>query len=109
SATWQALYEGINRANLLLVNIDKSEAISQEIRSRVRGEALFLRAYFYFLLVQNWGGVPLILEPTMSTDNLDIPRTSAKEVYERIIADMEESEKLVLPINTVGFGGKINK
>lgn len=108
-AHWSGLYNGIQRANLLLANIDKNPSIDQAIRDRIRGEALFLRSYYYFLLVQHFGAVPLIIEPTMSTDNVTIPRTPAKDVYERIIEDMERAEKLVPPITSVGFGGRISK
>src|SRR5690606_35455252 len=55
---WKTLYSGIHRANLLLANLDRSEAIPVETKDQVKGEALFLRSYFYFLLVSNFGGVP---------------------------------------------------
>src|SRR5262245_61830478 len=50
--TWQTLYNGISRANLLLENIDKV-AMDDTKKATLRGEALFLRAYYYFLLVQH--------------------------------------------------------
>jgi len=106
---WQTLYMGIYRANALLANVDKNEAIDVAVRNRVRGEALFLRAYYYFLLVQNFGGVPLILEPTMSASGNEVPRTPAVQVYNQIIADMETAEELVLPIQELGYGGQVNK
>src|SRR5690606_4490834 len=62
-AFWRTCYEGIYRANLLLANINKPEKISDENRAAIEGEALFLRGYYYFLLVSNFGGVPLMLEP----------------------------------------------
>lgn len=46
---WRRLYNSIKRANLLLANIDGAEA-SVEFKDRIRGEALFLRAYAYFML-----------------------------------------------------------
>ena len=50
-----ALYAGIQRANLVIKNIDKIPAagISEEDRSMIKGEALFLRGFQYFLLVHN--------------------------------------------------------
>src|SRR5690606_12623011 len=59
-AAWRALYEGVNRANLLLANINKPE-MDETKRGIIRGEALFLRAYCYFQLVSLWGDVPLVL------------------------------------------------
>lgn len=103
---WKTLYSGIHRANLLLANLDRSEAIPVETKDHVRGEALFLRSYFYFLLVSNFGGVPYLTE---TTQDVNIPRTPAREVYENIIADMELAETLVLPIRRIGHGGRVSK
>ncbi|RPD42154.1 RagB/SusD family nutrient uptake outer membrane protein [Chitinophaga barathri] len=106
---WSNLYIGIGRANYLLANLDNNPAIDAAVRSRVKGEALFLRAYYYFMLVQGYGGVPLILTPPKSVSDVDAPRATAKQVYERIIADMTEAEGLVAPIQELGFGGRVNK
>ncbi|MFA4867716.1 MAG: RagB/SusD family nutrient uptake outer membrane protein [Pedobacter sp.] len=109
SAFWQTCYEGIYRANLLLVNINKAEKISDANRAAIEGEALFLRAYFYFLLASNFGGVPLITEPILPTDYIAIPRAPLAEVYAQIIADMESAETKVKGIRTLGFGGRVSK
>lgn len=106
---WNALYDGINRANVLIKNVNKNPQIADSIRKQVYGEALFLRAYYYFILVQNFGGVPLRLEPTVDMSKLDMPRSSAKEVYEKIITDMTEAEGLVLPVRKIGYAGRVSK
>src|SRR5690606_14633927 len=46
---WRNLFQGINRANLLLANVNKNKNIPIEVRNSVRGEALFLRGYYYFV------------------------------------------------------------
>jgi hypothetical protein len=109
AAYWANLYIGINRANVLLANLDKNPSIPQEKRDLIRGETLFLRGYFYFMLVQYYGGVPIRLEPTMSVEDVDIPKSTVKEVYDQIIADMTQAEPLVPGIQTLGFGGAISK
>lgn len=106
---WNILYIGINRANLLLENIDNNLSIAQEIRDRVRGEASFLRAYFYFLLVQTYGEVPIVLSSTKSTSNTDIAKSPIKEVYEFILKDMEYAEAYVKDISDIGFGSRVTK
>ncbi|RPE08824.1 RagB/SusD family nutrient uptake outer membrane protein [Chitinophaga lutea] len=106
---WSNLYIGIGRANYLLANLNNNPSIDSAVRARVKGEALFLRAYYYFMLVQSYGGVPLILQPPKSVNDVDAPRATAREVYERIIADMKEAEGLVAPITHFGFGGRVNK
>ena len=52
---WETAYQGIDRANLLLENVHKPQ-MDEARRGMIKGEALFLRAYFYFLLVDNFGG-----------------------------------------------------
>ena len=66
-ATWRTLYNGIGRANLLLENIDRP-VMDEDKRNVMKGEALFLRGFYYFLLAQMWGDVPLILETTKSPE-----------------------------------------
>ncbi len=106
--TWAELYIGINRANLVLDNLNKPSMDSTS-RATIKGQALFLRAYYYFLLVSNWGDVPLRLNSTSSPDSVSFPRTDSKIVYDQIIADMTAADSLVQPITFYGFGGRISK
>jgi SusD family. len=108
SATWGYLYTGIERANLLLENLNKPD-MDEQARSVIRGEALFLRAYYYYLLVTHWHDVPLILEATKSVTDIHKARTPAVEVYNQIIKDMEEAESLVRPASEMTNAGKVNK
>lgn len=105
---WQNLYIGIQNANLLLENINKP-VMDETKRKQVKGETLFLRAYYYFILAINFGDVPLILESTKSANYPKITRTPVKQVYEKIIADMTEADSLVLTASEVGFGGRVNR
>ncbi len=105
---WRTLYLGINRANDLLSRIDAS-AIPDADKTRIRGEALFLRAYYYFLLVQHWGDVPLILTPTKKSYDTGVERTPKEKVYARILKDMEEAEAAVKDISQIGHGGRVSK
>ena len=109
TAFWRELYNGINRANNLLENVDNNQSIDAAKRRTVRGEALFLRAYYYFLLVQNYGGVPLKLESSKSPTEVHSEKASVKAVYDQVIKDMTEAEGLVQDISTSGFGGRISK
>lgn len=109
SGFWQNLYNGINRANNVLANVDNNTGLSQEFRDHVKGEVLFLRGYYYFLLAQFFGGVPLKLTPTVSVEDVDTPSVNVRTVYEQIIKDMTEAEGLVMDITDIGFGGQISK
>jgi len=107
---WQSCYFGIARANLLLANINKP-TMDATARGVIQGQALFLRAYYYFLLVSNFGDVPLVLQPTTSLTNVNIARTPAKQVYAQILTDMTTAEGLLQTqqASTIGYGGKISQ
>lgn len=107
---WQALYAGINRANTLLENINKPTMDETE-RGKIKGQTLFLRGYFYFMLVSNFGEVPLILETpkTASAADIQVPRTTVKLVYEQVLKDMEEAATLVDDASAIKFGGRVSK
>ncbi|WP_353132248.1 RagB/SusD family nutrient uptake outer membrane protein [Pseudopedobacter sp.] len=108
SKNWKFWYDGINRANLLLENLHRAEMDSVE-RRVVRGEALFLRGYYHFMLVKHWGDIPLMTKSVSDPSNVYAERTPAKEVYEQIEKDMIEAEGLVKTAMQVGHGGRINK
>jgi len=85
---WKVLYEGINRANMLLENADNNPDIDVNARTRIKAEALFLRSFYYFHLIQCWGDVPLRLESTKQVEGLSAPRTDKQVIYDRIIKDI---------------------
>jgi len=107
-AFYKTFYDGINRANVLLANIGKPKMDATK-RGIIEGEALFLRAYYYFMLVQYFGDIPLRLTPPASAKEGAVERTPAKQVYEQIIADMTKAEGLVRTATEVGKPGHINK
>jgi hypothetical protein len=104
-ATWRQLYDAINRANLLLANIDKP-AIDIAKKNNIKGQALFLRAHAYFLLVSLWGDVPLIIEPVTSAVEVNRARTASATVYAKILEDMTAAEAMV---NAFAHPGTISK
>lgn len=101
---WRALYGGIANANVLIDNIDKATKATQEQRDAILGEALFLRAYYYFMLASYFGDVPLILHTTTNPAETDMPRSALSKVYAQILADMQEAEKKVYTKTQRGNG-----
>ena len=96
---WEGTYEGIARANVLLQNIDGVE-ISDEEKARYKGEAKFMRALYYFHLLDMYGGVPLYDETTVVSNdfmNMKNPRTTEEETRQFILNDLEEAIN-VLPV-----------
>ncbi|MFZ4726318.1 MAG: RagB/SusD family nutrient uptake outer membrane protein, partial [Paludibacter sp.] len=63
---WRYLYEGIDRANVFLDNINSVPNMTDANRNSMIAQAKFIRALFYFHLVQNWGAVPLKLTETLT-------------------------------------------
>lgn len=107
---WKQLYVGIERANVLLDVVDQPTDLTEEERKNIRGQAQFLRAYYFYLLVSNFGDVPLKIVPSSQLGtNFNIPRTSAKEVYNFIIKEMTEAETLVYPITKNGQSVLVSK
>ena len=84
-----ALYAGIQRANIVLRYIDQVPAsgITESDRAMIKGEALTLRAYQYFLLVNNYGDVPLRLIPS-NEDDPNKTASPAAEIWRQIEEDL---------------------
>lgn len=107
---WRAFYNGINMLNGLLHHIDEP-SMNENVRENIKGQALFLRGYFYFMLVNKFGGVPLMLTPVRegTPEEIQIPRASVKEVYGRILLDMTAAVDLVKEVSEVQGGGELSK
>ncbi len=106
---WRLLYDGINRANILLENVDKNTAIAQNTRDRIRAEALFLRSFYYFNLVQAWGDVPLRLSAITSPENLDLERTPKQLVYNQIIKDIKATIPYLYKSTDLAHTGRVTQ
>ena len=97
---WGTLYEGITRCNLVLayvppINMDTS------LRSRILGEAKFLRAWYYFTLVNIFGAVPVVLTP-LKPNQLQIAQSSDTVIYESVIEPDLISALQILPTGYTG-------
>ncbi len=81
---WSALYEGIKRANVVIEKVPSID-MNTDLRNRCVAEASFLRGLYYFDLVRAFGGVPKV---TVTTPPTKVPRSTAAEIYDLIIADL---------------------
>jgi hypothetical protein len=96
TSVWQSAYDAINRANSVLDHVPTID-MDTALRSRIIGEAKFLRATHYFNLVRMYGGVPLKLHETVGLDSLAIPRNTAQEVYAQIEQDLKDAVAVLPP------------
>ena len=87
---WSTLYQGIHAANLVVGKSPLVKGMDERSKALYVAEGKFLRAYYYFNLVQIFGGVPLMLQETMNDYN--IPRNSKQEIYSQIEKDLLEAE-----------------
>ena len=103
---WDNYYGLVEPANILIQNIPQYYNQSSPTYNTRLGEAHFLRAYAYFELVKQFGGVPLKLVPSTSAETY-FTRNSAEEIYTQVISDFGEAYRL-LP-NKGESIGRINK
>lgn len=92
---WTPMYKGIFKANEAITHIPDID-MNKQLRKRLVGENRFLRAYFYFLAVRLWGGVPLIKKP-LTPGHFFKKRASIDSVYTFIINDLKYAAS-VLPV-----------
>jgi hypothetical protein len=80
---WSIYYEGVSRANKLLDNIDGID-MDPDRRGQIKGEVKFLRAYFYYWLVNIFGDIP-VHTTTPTPDGMQKAATPAREVWDNVI------------------------
>ena len=91
---WRGPSPGILRCNFVLQKVPAMN-IDEAVKNRILGEAYFLRAHYYFILVRLFGGVPLQTEPADSDSDLLLPRASADDIYELIMDDLDQAIRLL--------------
>ncbi len=92
------LYRGIGRANNLLQNMERAQAVVPEEKfNQVRAEALVLRAYFYHYLMELFGDVPYTEELATSSEEALLPRVDKATIANNLLADLETAATLLPP------------
>lgn len=98
------LYAGIRAANSVSYYAQTAQ-VDDKTKGQLVGEARVLAAYEYYLLVNNFGGVP-IMKDFLTTADTGYPKSSAADVYAYIISELEEViSKNVLQASTATKGG----
>ena len=91
---WDNMYGLVEPANILISNIPQYYSQSSANYNTRLGEAYFLRAYAYFELVKQFGGVPLKLTPSTGVETV-FTRNSLEDCYKQIIDDFEKAYSLL--------------
>lgn len=103
---WDICYVAVNSQNIVIEKAPKVLTDPTELNS-VLGEALFMRGWTYFYLVQQWGGVPIKLAPSVRLER-EFARSSREETLQQALDDLQESyDRLDNPANRIQ--GKIYK
>ncbi|MCK9292129.1 MAG: RagB/SusD family nutrient uptake outer membrane protein [Bacteroidales bacterium] len=92
---WIFAYEAISRANNVIAYVPEIP-MKEELKTRIIGEARFLRAYSYFNLVNIFGKVPLKLLPQLSQTTIHVPLSEVSAIYHQIEEDLSYAVQ-VLP------------
>ncbi|QEC44432.1 RagB/SusD family nutrient uptake outer membrane protein [Pseudobacter ginsenosidimutans] len=95
-AIWNSAFRTAYDATAVIDGIaaSTSEELVESVRNQLTGEALAIRAFSYFYLVNSFGDVPLVLSSD-SKKNVALPRAPVSKIYEQIIADLVKARSLL--------------
>src|SRR5438094_285643 len=97
---WSSNFSRIRQTNIFLSHIDAT-TFDAAWKQRMKGEAYFLRAYFYHNLMRMYGGVPLITKVYGLNEDYKVARNSFKETVDFIVANADSAAAL-LPTSYTG-------
>ena len=104
---WNGLYRVIAQANQLLDKVPGITPMDAAQKTKILGEAKFLRAWAYFNAVRLWGDIPLITKPQTATSEDFLPvRAKQEDVYKLIVEDLTAAEAAGLAWTDVS--GRVN-
>jgi len=84
------VYDRVRRTNEFLARIDETN-IDENVKTRLKGEARFLRAFLYFDMVKRYGGVPIIEKPQNLEDDLQVSRNTLEECFAFIERELDQA------------------
>jgi len=91
---WRGIFYYIYQCNAALEGLGDSGSLTPSVKKQLLGEARFMRAFFYFYLVNFVGDAPLALTTNVSV-NVTLSRSSVPLVYQQIVADLKEAQQLL--------------
>ena len=106
--TWKQYFDGITRANYVISYVP-GITMDASLKNRILGEAKFLRAYFYFNLVNIFGDIPLKVLPPTSFAEINLPKSPVAAIYQQIETDLQEAIKVLPKIYSGSDLGRATK
>ena len=85
---WTAIYDGINVANNVIVQVPNMTDMTAAEKNAALGELYFLRALNHFNLLNYFGAIPVKITPTVGVSGINVPRNEVDAVYAQIIQDL---------------------
>lgn len=107
-ACWKHYYDGIARTNEVIGKVPAIE-MDVDLRNRYVAEARFLRAYYYFVLVNIYGNIPLKTEPVASLADLHLPLSTPVDIYGQIEEDLLIAKNDLPAVITFSNRGRASK
>lgn len=92
---WESMYNWIRPCNVALKQLETATFDNAALKDRLKGESLFLRAYYYQQLMRHYGGVPLVDKPYELNEDYTIERSTFEQTVNFIIKDCEEAFTLL--------------
>ncbi len=105
---WQQTYEGIRNANTILTYIDNVTSLNQDTKNMYIGRAYFHRAFRYYLLLFQYGDVPLMTK-VLDVPKLNFRSTKRDAVLNMLVKDMEFAVQWVPDQKDMSLIGMVNK
>ncbi len=92
NAYWTSVYSYIYHTNACIEGLTAAQNLTPAVKSQLLGESYFMRAFFYFYLVNIYGDVPLITSTDYRQNGLKGREATAK-VYAQVISDLREAKE----------------
>lgn len=93
---WNNIYPLVYDVNSIITGLNGASGLTPAIKKQLMGEAEFMRAFFYFYLVNLYSDVPLIITTNYAA-NAIMARTPQAQVWQQIISDLKDAESLLSP------------
>ncbi|MBE8722748.1 RagB/SusD family nutrient uptake outer membrane protein [Sphingobacterium pedocola] len=106
---WSNSYTNIRRVNIMLKNLPQAK-FGDDIKVRVKAESRFLRAYYYFILLEHYGGVPLMGDSVYrASDQIPFARDTYEDCVNYIVSECDAVAEDLPWIQEGENYGRINK